>query len=348
MTPLLHPYLVNDRFGDPALYVDFQFEKRALLFDLGDLHGLEGRKLLRVTDVFVSHAHMDHFIGFDQLLRAFLGRDAKLRLYGPAGFIAQVGHKLAGYSWNLVRRYATDLEIVVTEVRSHQRAKVARFRLQKAFRREGLGARELADGLLLDDGILQIRSALLDHQIPCLAFAAQEPVHVNVWKNRLAALDLPVGPWLRDLKHAALQDLPDDRPFRIRWEENGQRHERRLPLGRLKREVLRIVPGQKIGYVVDARFDFRNARRIIALVKDADTLFIEATFAQADSARAAERYHLTTAQAGHLGRLARVARLEPFHFSPRHAEAEDQLRGEVEAAFGHPLQARIRGAAGQP
>ena len=47
MTPLLHPFLVNDRFGDPALYVEFKFEKRALLFDLGDLHALPPRKLLR-------------------------------------------------------------------------------------------------------------------------------------------------------------------------------------------------------------------------------------------------------------------------------------------------------------
>ena len=54
MTPLLHPSLVNDRFGDPALYVDVMFEKRGLLFDLGDLHALEPRKILKLSDVFVS------------------------------------------------------------------------------------------------------------------------------------------------------------------------------------------------------------------------------------------------------------------------------------------------------
>ena len=37
MRPLFHPKLVNDPFGDPALYVDCLFEKRALMFDLGDI-----------------------------------------------------------------------------------------------------------------------------------------------------------------------------------------------------------------------------------------------------------------------------------------------------------------------
>jgi ribonuclease Z len=48
--------------------------------------------------VFVSHAHMDHFAGFDRLLRVTLGRDKSIALFGPAGFIDRVEHKLAGYT----------------------------------------------------------------------------------------------------------------------------------------------------------------------------------------------------------------------------------------------------------
>ena len=45
--------------------VDLVFEQRALLFDLSDLSWLVSRKLLRISDVFVTHRHMDHF-RFDQ------------------------------------------------------------------------------------------------------------------------------------------------------------------------------------------------------------------------------------------------------------------------------------------
>ena len=73
MKPVLHAQLVNSPFGDPCLYIDFLFERRALQFDLGDISRLSARKLLRISHIFVSHTHMDHFIGFDSIVRVCLG-----------------------------------------------------------------------------------------------------------------------------------------------------------------------------------------------------------------------------------------------------------------------------------
>jgi len=110
MNPSFSTYLVNQPFGDPGLYVEIRWARRALLFDLGDNTALSPTRLLRAMDAFVSHTHMDHFIGFDRLLRIALGRGKTLRLYGPPGLIANIDGKLRGYTWNLVDGYPLTIE----------------------------------------------------------------------------------------------------------------------------------------------------------------------------------------------------------------------------------------------
>jgi ribonuclease Z len=338
MTPSFYPELVNDRFGDPALYVDLKFEKRALLFDLGDLHALTPRKILRLSDIFVTHAHVDHFIGFDQVLRVLLGRDKRVRLFGPRGFIDQVEHKLAAYSWNLTDRYESDLTFAATELLDDGVARVAEFRIKERFRRAEKSRARRASDIILDDEMFRVRATVLDHDIPCLAFAIEEHGHVNVRKAALEALGLRVGPWLRELKHAVMLGRPDTTPFRIPPAKGEGPDYRVFPLGDLKEKLMTVTRGQKIAYVVDVLFNQQNADRIVGLARDADSLFIEATFSRDDSQRAAERFHLTTAQAGELARRAQVRQVVPFHFSPRYAGQEERLLSEVEEAFGGAFQ----------
>lgn len=339
MKPLFHPKLVNGPFGDSALYIEFAFERRAVMFDIGEIQPLPPRKALKVTHVFVSHAHMDHFMGFDRLLRICVGRDRHLHVFGPQGMVAQVGHKLAAYTWNLVLNYATDFTVEATEVSGSGRGRRARFRCRNGFRPEDEGPVYFQDHVLLDEDLFRVRFAELDHKIPCLAFALEEKRHVNVWKNRLQELGLPTGPWLRDLKVAMARELADDVPIRVWWAHEGQVRERFLPLGFLKEHVLRLSPGQRIVYVVDALFSPANAQRIVDLAQNADVLFIEAAFLSADAQQAAEKYHLTAAQAGELARRAGVKRVVPGHFSARYVEQPESLYEELAKAFGGPVTA---------
>jgi ribonuclease Z len=339
MRPLLHPSLLNGRFGDPAVYVETQFESRAMLFDLGDITVLSPRKIMRLDHIFVSHAHIDHFIGFDRLLRVLVGREKTVTLLGPEGFVEHVSHKLQGYHWNLVDRYPCDLVFVVTEICASLESRTVRFRLKTAFAAEVLGGGRIADGIVHSEPTVRVSVAHLDHRTPSLAFAVEEAAHVNVWKNRLAEQGLPPGPWLRELKRAVIENRPDDFTLRV-GPPRAPSQTREMPLASLRR-VVTVTAGQKIGYVTDAADSAANREAIIRLVRGADLLFIEAAFAQADVDLAADRAHLTTAAAGQIARAAGVRRIEPFHFSSRYEGEEARLMDEVMTAFArHQSEAR--------
>jgi ribonuclease Z len=337
MTQRFQARPINQPFGDPGLYVDLLFERRALLFDLGNLDPLPTRKLLRTSHAFVTHAHMDHFIGFDRLLRACLHRDKTIHLYGPAPFVDQLQHRLSAYTWNLLPEYATDLVLVATEVGGAAHGRTATFHSQAAFRGEAAVVVDLPGGVLLDEDSFRVSAAILDHKIPCLAFALEERAHVNIRKGALAEMGLPVGPWLMDLKRVLARGAPDDTPVRIAWREGDAVRDRYLPLAVLRHRLATVTPGQKIAYVVDAAYHPANARAIVDLVRGADLLFIEAAFLDTDAQTAAERWHLTAGQAGRLAREAGVRQLVPMHFSPRYAGRGEALRREAQAAFEAPI-----------
>lgn len=327
--------LVNGVWGDPGVCIDLKFQRRALLFDLGDLAALSTRVLLRVSDVFVSHTHMDHFAGFDHLLRVCLGRATGVRLYGPPRFVSQVGHKLCAYTWNLVQNYEADFVIEALELHPGGRLERARFRGREQFRCEPLPALQAPDGVLLEDEQFRVRVVPLEHHdITSLAFSFEETTHINVWKSRLEERGLPSGPWLTELKRRVRAGESDETPMVVRWRTREGSREETFSLGELKRQVLEFVPGQKVCYVTDVAGHARNAERIREFVRDADLLFIETVFLEADRELAARKAHLTTSQAGEIARAAGVRHAETFHFSARYRDAgEEAHRREFQRAW---------------
>jgi len=330
MRPIFHPTLVNGRYGDPTIYVETLFEKHSLLFDVGEIASLSARKIRRVDQIFVSHAHIDHFVGFDHLLRLLVGREKTVHLYGPAGFAERVFHKLQAYRWNLVDTYPCDLVFVVSEFETRNSMSITRFRLKKAFAAESSVSHKTLAGVLCDEPTHRVSAAILEHGTPCLAFALQEAAHVNVWKNRLSERGLPVGPWLRSLKKAVVERRADDHLVHV--DGSATSDDSLVPLGSL-RDLLTVAAGQKIAYVTDVADTPANRAAIVALVENADILFIEAAFARADAGLAKDRAHLTTTAAGEIAREANVRRVEPFHFSPRYSGEQERMLAEVMAAF---------------
>ena len=190
--------MINSPLDDPALFVEVLWERRALLFDMGELGGFRPAKLLKISHAFISHTHIDHFIGFDTLVRLMLNREKALKIFGPPGFLANVRGKLAGYTWNLTEGHP--FSVLAAEVHP-DRIHFQEYRCRERFA-AGEEREDRFHGIVDEDAHIQIRAAHLDHSIPCLAFALRERFHINVHKERLAQMGLPVGPWLKDLKEA--------------------------------------------------------------------------------------------------------------------------------------------------
>jgi hypothetical protein len=157
----LRPRLLNGQTGDPALLVSLRWQGRALLVDLGRIDRTPGSVLLPIESVFVSHAHIDPFMGFSQLLRLLLACEGMRPLFGPLGIADCVQGKLAGYTWNLTDEYAFTLDVVEIDAATMHRW---RFAARNRFAREALGTAPFS-GVCFQDSVLTVEAALLDHKI---------------------------------------------------------------------------------------------------------------------------------------------------------------------------------------
>lgn len=336
MNPSFSSYLVNDVFGDPGVYVEVRWSKRALLFDLGRNDGLGPTRLLRAADIFISHTHMDHFIGFDALLRIALARGKILRFFGPPGLIDNVQGKLRGYTWNLVEGYPLTLEVVEFH---RETTKQTCFHAHNGFQPTSptVSSRTQSSWdhpfILLEDPMFVVKAVALNHQIPSFAYALEERFHINVNVQKLHAAGLRIGAWLSDVKQYIWQGKPDDFRFTVALYDEHRREDRECVLGDIKERFLTISRGQKIAYVVDARYDETNEAKIVSLANEADMFYCESPYLDADAAKAHDRYHLTARQAGLMARKAQVRDLTVFHFSPRYTGRGEELEREAREAF---------------
>ena len=325
MKPTFIHRLVNSPFEDPSLFVRIIRERRAFLFDIGSIDRLKPRDLQKITDVFVTHTHIDHFIGFDTLLRALLRRETPLRVYGPSNIADCVEGKLGGYTWNLIKEYPAKIDVYCID---GDRMTASSFHAENSFKRTDHGITEFT-GVVLREPLFMIKTVRLDHQVPSLAFSLEEEFHINIDKASLKERGLSVGPWLSDLKTAIRKNSPGDTEFVV--------SDRRLKLEEL-RDIAKITRGQKISYVTDASISEENIEKITEFVRDSDTLYCEAYFMKKDVDRALERFHLTADITGSIARKAGVKNLVVMHFSPKYRDDTETPEDEAMREFrsDHP------------
>jgi ribonuclease Z len=315
------PQLLNPRDGDAALLVTLQGQGRALLLDCGQIAHHRRELFHPVTDLFISHAHIDHFTGFDHILRSLLTRRQTLRVHGPVGITERVAAKLGGYTWNLLGEEA--VTILVNEW-SNGSIEATPYAAADCFTPGPSAVCEAGD-LLLAEETLTARCALLDHRTPSLAFRLEEADHLRIDTEALLAGGWKPGPWLERLKRLVREGADPETPVAV----DGKP----FPLGDLAERLVRRERGAILAYVTDARGSRENFTKIIALARGADRFFCEGMFLEADRERADASAHLTARQAGRLAREAGVKRLTIFHASRRYGGNHDALLDEARTEF---------------
>lgn len=314
---MLSVCLVNGVFGDPLLHARLRHRRRSLLFDLGEGARLPARVAHQVSDVFITHAHVDHIAGFLWLLRSRIGETTLCRLYGPPGLAANIDGLTRGILWDRIGDNGPRFE--VSELHENF---LKYYALQAG--RPGcrlLEERSCEDGVVLNEAGFRVRATTLEHVSPVLAYALEPAQSLNIRKDRLRARGLPPGPWLGALKQGLQAGecetqiaLPDGSSETVQA---------------LADELVLISPGKKLVYATDFADTPENRERVIALAHGAHTLFCESTFCEAEAEQAARTAHLTTRACAGIAEAARVARLVPFHFSRRYEKDPAPVYAEI-------------------
>lgn len=311
--------LVNGVFGDPLLHLRLGHQRRSLLFDLGEGSRLPTRIAHQVTDVFISHAHIDHIAGFLWLLRSRIGEKSICRLYGPPGLADHIAGLIGGIHWDRIGDRGPRFSVAELH---EGRSRI--YHLQAG--RPGMdfrGEQNAQEGLLLEEPGFRVRAVTLDHGTPVLAFAYEPAMQIHVRKERLMARGLEPGPWLTELKtrimageQEARLSLPDGTIERV---------------ARLADELTLTSEGGHLVYATDFADTAGNRVGLQSLAKGAHTLFCEATFLQRDAAQAQRTGHLTTRACGEIADAAGVQYLIPFHFSRRYEKDVWEVYREIAA-----------------
>lgn len=326
---LVDATLVNGVFGDPLLLLQIGHQKRCLLFDLGYHGPLSARTAHQVTDVFISHAHVDHICGFLWLMRCRIGHYPSCRIFGPPGLAKNIAGMIDGILWDRIGDKAPHFDIYeVHGNQLHHWQIAAGSPLSKA-----LDVRTIKDQIIWQEAQFQIRAVTLDHTAkdcgpgnpftPVLAYAFEPLRQVNVRQERLRALNLSAGPWLQVLKDHVLNGVRD---------AEIQVNDRTFLSGELADQILLKSAGKRLVYATDLADSTKNRSVLCSLAQDAHTLFCEASFMNGDRDLAGFTGHLTTKACGEIGTEAAVQHLIPFHFSGRYQALSDEIYDEVSAS----------------
>lgn len=243
----------------------------------------------RLNRILITHGHLDHILGLAGLISTFSRWETieELEIYGGRWALDRIRELIYG---------------VV---------------LRGAEPPMALHLREIRPGVIFEAEDFAVTAFPVWHRGPdCYGYLFEEKDRRPFLPERAEALNIPAGPWRRDLVNGQAVTLPDGRV--VQPDE---------VLGELR-------PGTRLVHVGDVgrTHDLENVCR------EADALVIEATYLEEEAAMAEQFAHLTARQAALLAARVGVRHLILTHISRRYRERD--VLAEAQAIFPASVVAR--------
>lgn len=227
----------------------------------------------RLNQIFLTHGHLDHILGLAGLVSTFLRWEVmeEIDIYGTQHTLDRVHDLIFGV---VLRGYYGKPPVTLHEIKP---------------------------GVFFEADRFSVTAFSVDHRgSDSLGYRFEEHSRRPFLPEKAAGLNIPPGPWRRDLVEGKVVTLPDGR--QIAPDE---------VLGEARKGLSLTIVG-----------DVGRPEKLLPHVQDSDALVIEATYISEEAEMAARFGHITAAQAAQLAKDAGVRSLYLTHFSRRYRERD--------------------------
>lgn len=243
----------------------------------------------RLNRILITHGHLDHILGLAGLLSTFMRWESidELEIVGPAGAIDRIRDLLYGV---VLRGTRPPMPV-------HLRA--------------------IQPGLFFEGPDFTITAFPVHHRgAESLGYHFEEKGRRPFLPEKAEALNIPPGPWRRELVEGRAVTLPDGRLIQPE-EVLGEFH-----------------PGTRLVVVGDSG----ETESLVEICRGADALVIESTYLDEEADMSKQFGHLTARRSAELAERAGVGQLLLTHISRRYREKDVQQ--EAQEVFPNTIVAR--------
>ena len=243
----------------------------------------------RLNHILITHGHLDHILGLGGLISTLARWEAMeyIQIMGGRRALERIQDLLFRV---VFRGVQPPIDVILEEIKP---------------------------GVIFDDDDFSVTAFPVSHRgADSIGYLFEEKSRRPFLPEKAEALDIPPGPWRRDLVKGIPITLPDGRTIE-------------------PDEVLgEVRPGTRFAHVGDTG----RTDNLLDVVRGVDALVIEATYLQEEAEMADQFGHLTAQRAAKLAEQAAVQHLIVTHLSRRYRERD--VLTEARSGFTRSYVAR--------